>query len=84
MTTPSDNSRPVSMDLDREEAETSLRGKLVTLDETAPVDPEVFDKHFALLDERDHARSPKPTPDKKRPMKMDESRPDKEQGKPRG
>ena len=84
MSTASEGNRQIGMEIDREEAETSLRGKLVTLDEAAPVDPEVFDKYFALLDERDHARSQKPRPDKQKPMKMDESRPDKEPAKPRG
>ena len=65
------------MDMD-EEATPALSG-LVSLDELPPVDAEMFDKHFALLDERDHGRGPKGSQrsDKKRPMALEEARPDK-------
>lgn len=75
-----------AMELDdavTDETVTGLRGKLITLDEPPPVDAEVFDKHFALLDERDHARSQKRKPDKQRPVSLEETRTDKESGRVR-
>jgi len=74
--------RDVLMDLDSEEAATpSLRGRLVSLDEPPPADAQIFDKHFALLDERDHARNPKAAggkkPPKAKPTAMEEAEPEK-------
>lgn len=73
--------RDTLMDLDSEEAATpSLRGRLVRLDEPPPADAKLFDKHFALLDERDHARSSKAVGGKKpkvKPTAMEESKADK-------
>ena len=70
------------VDLDLEKAAApSLRGRLVSLDEPPPPDAKLFDKHFALLDERDHARTRSAAEGKKakkgRPMAMEESKPDK-------
>jgi hypothetical protein len=56
---------------------TGLRGQLITLDEPPPIDAEIFDKYFALLDERDHARGQKTRP-QKRPHSLEETKLDKE------
>ncbi len=79
------DNRDVLMDLDAQEVATpSLRGRLVTLDEPPPADAKLFDRHFALLDERDHAPSSRVASGKKpkaKPTAMEESKAERPMGR---